>query len=653
MKLSKLDRAAATGLVALVAAGLLVAAFPRNFAATWLDLLLVVDLVVSVFLFSQAPGVRWAFGAYVPLALTLIHWFMLALLWKLPFVGPAWLLFLILAICAGAFWGQILLPLVSGGRVRKEDKTERPSAAPDLTGIPLGNCYAVLTQGKGKIVFPEEVLASHACFLGSPGTGKTSGFMMHMFDELASRRAGMFLWDAKGNMHGKFERLVAHNGRQGDYWHFDLENDASPRINPLYGRDPEIVSEIALAGFFPDRAFTGPASFYTDTHAAYFKNLTRLLLHMQETVTFEDYWQFTTNLDALKSQAKKFNHERWGQQLIDLLGRKELRKQLEGLSNRLDPLVTPSYAKLLNTRKPDLTIHDLVDKGQILTASVYSGRYKSGYIPVSLMMMYALETEMADRHSPKKKVIPFFVFLDEAAALLGKYPDFGQFLNKAREAKVGIFYGLQTLADIQLISETHFEQFMANTRVKVIFNPNHQGAAEYFSKLIGTEVTYTQVYSYSSEGGGHEAGYTLKPESKYLVNPDEIRNLQERQAILFLPYMKTAALLTKVQYPSPTVYDYPEKLTYKNGPSGLATDVASPNASGVEPVAPSEAAAPEAPVPEAPAPGEVTPPAAKSKIKGIVKKPKAQGHYRLDPGVGGALEAILKNKAETDKSSEL
>jgi hypothetical protein len=499
-----------------------------------------------------------------------------------------WLILLVLTLIGIAIFGERVLRIVS--HLPKLER-RKPAERPDLSKMKQGRVYAVLTQARRpSIVFPEKTLLGHGLFLGTPGSGKTSGFMLHMFSEVISRGAGCFSWDAKGNLSSKFEPIIDRHRRHEDYWHLDLDNPKSIQINPLFGRDPEVVSEIALAGLFPERDTVGAHSFYSDTHAAFLKNVTRLLLRLEETVIYKDFWDFTLKLDQLKVQAQKFNHEPFGQQLLDMLGRKEIRKQLEGLSNKFDPFVTPGYANLVNSRKPDITVSDILQKNQILTASVYSGKYKSGYISMSLMLMYAIETEMANRFvmdGAKESPYPFFVFLDEAATLLGRYPDFGGLLNKSREANIGIFYGLQTLADLEMISKQHLEQFLANTKIKCWFLPNSQQAADHLSKLIGTETKHSRVYSFSTDEGEREAGYTLKRENEFIVKPDDLRNLKTREAFLFVPYVDTEALLDRVQYPVPETYGAGHQLTFKRQHSeqGDSAATAAPVESGQEPEA--------------------------------------------------------------------
>jgi type IV secretory pathway TraG/TraD family ATPase VirD4 len=315
--------------------------------------------------------------------------------------------------------------------------------------------------------------------------------------------------------------------------HFNLINYRHSHFyNPLYGNNADAIANRVFTALYYNTKNT--ETYYVELADAFLHNLIGLLKEEIETITFQDLLQATQEADTFRiigfycnrhpqSSYAWYFKEQW-------LGKspKDRRMELTGLVNKLQRFCNSEWSYLLNVKKPDIRMADVVSRGEVFLFSPNFARYPEDAKALSILAMMDLSEQLADRYqeTPEK---PFRVFLDEFYNLA--YPRFIDFINKCREAQVNLFLAHQSLGDLKGVSPEFQEQVMNTASNKIILRVNDPDTAESFARQFGTVLDQdARVTSYKAD---HTvAGYSVPITEKFRFHPNRIKELKTGQAIV-------------------------------------------------------------------------------------------------------------------------
>ncbi len=391
--------------------------------------------------------------------------------------------------------------------------------------------YPLLIAPKRGRGFPTSSLHENVQIIGGTGTGKTHYVIMPFIEQTIKQGLGCFISDVKGNMLHDVAFYVSQAGRT--LRHFSLiDLILSGGYNPLYGNDADAIANRAYTALYHDATSGEP--YYSLVAEAFLRNSIGLLKEEIETLIFEDVLFATQEADTFKtigSFCSKYPNTPYACYFRDQwMGKspKERRMELAGLVNKLQRFCNSEWAYLLNTRKPNIRMADVVANGEVFLFSPNFARYPQDAKALSILAMMDLSEQVADRYrvTPEK---PFRVFLDEFYNLA--YPRFIDFINKCREAQVNLFLAHQSLGDLRGVSPEFQEQVMNTASNKIILRVNDPDTAESFARQFGTELDReARVTSYLAN---HTmSGYSVPITEKFRFHPNRIKELRTGQAIV-------------------------------------------------------------------------------------------------------------------------
>jgi type IV secretory pathway TraG/TraD family ATPase VirD4 len=385
------------------------------------------------------------------------------------------------------------------------------------------------TKGRG---FPTSSLHENVQIVGGTGTGKTHYVIKPFIEQTVRQGLGCFISDVKGNM----LRDVAFYVNQASdrtLYHFTLADTRhSHSYNPLYGNNADAIANRVFTALYSNTKNT--ETYYVELADAFLHNLIGLLKEEIDTITFQDLLLATQEADTFKiigSYCLRHPHSSYAWYFRDQwLSKppKDRRMELTGLVNKLQRFCNNEWAYLVNVRKPDIRMADVVARGEVFLFSPNFARYPEDAKALSILAMMDLSEQLADRYmEPPEK--PFRVFLDEFYNLA--YPRFIDFINKCREAQVNLFLAHQSLGDLKGVSPEFQEQVMNTASNKIILRVNDPDTAESFARQFGTELDQeARVTSYKAD---HTvAGYSVPITEKFRFHPNRIKELKTGQAIV-------------------------------------------------------------------------------------------------------------------------
>lgn len=398
--------------------------------------------------------------------------------------------------------------------------------------INAGKYYTVLAQqGNTPVFIPEHSRYMHTQVIGSTGSGKTRYVFYPSIYQDITRGAGCFILDVKSNMLTRVGEFVQQANRFDDFYFFDIESSISSSYNPLLGDDPnEVASRICTALYSNSER---SEQFYKEIGYRFITSLVRLLYTFTDRITFVMLYECANNFEILRDKCSQrpgnLDAEYFMANWINLSDNKR-QQQLMGLINKLYLFVSSKWSNLINTTDPDIVMDEIVLNNKILLFGVSSQQYTNEYKAISILTLMNLQNVIAKRYGRKNNGA-FFVYLDEFKDIV--YPQFADLINKAREARVGLMLGHQSLGDLNSIDKSFENIILTNSRNKIILNLDNVETAEYFSKLIGTKKSIEKVDNYARDGIWNVAkGYSLKTVDEFIVHPNILKTMPSGAAVL-------------------------------------------------------------------------------------------------------------------------
>ena len=124
-------------------------------------------------------------------------------------------------------------------------------------------------------------------------------------------------------------------------------------------------------------------------------------------------------------------------------------------------------------------------------------------------------------------------FLMDEFANVSLPDDFDKILSVMRSREVSVSIILQNLAQLKALFEKQWESIVGNCDEFLYLGGNEQSTHKYVSELLGKETIDLNTYGKSSgHSGNYSTNYQLT--GRELLTPDEVRLLDNREAILFI-----------------------------------------------------------------------------------------------------------------------
>jgi hypothetical protein len=370
------------------------------------------------------------------------------------------------------------------------------------------------------IFIPGHQRFRHLEMIGLTGAGKTRyGIYPAIFQDVVNG-AGVFIYDIKSDMQNDIKKYVSYANRDYDLMIYTLGNPDGETYNPLANGSPPEISGRVFTTFFPPTEISN--EFYKGKAKVFLDCIVALLKRKYPVITFKDLYLLLLHpLTLLKTLCLEVPDTLEAQTLLQELSEEKLDQNISGLRLKIGQFVLPDWAKQINTTQPDIRMDKLLVDNKILLFQASSGKYQADYKPISILALKDIQTEIARRYDSKPEK-PFFIYLDEFYNVI--YPDFGEMINKARSAKVGLILAHQSIGDLERCGEEIRNIIIDNTVHKLIFKVGTPETAEFYAKLLGTRLVKKQVESHKDDG--KVAGFTDKEEREFLIDPDTIKNLK-------------------------------------------------------------------------------------------------------------------------------
>ena len=190
------------------------------------------------------------------------------------------------------------------------------------------------------------------------------------------------------------------------------------------------------------------------------------------------------------------------------------------LITRLGIWASPKVIAL--TEKTDFDINALPNQKFTFYLSVPAN--KNQLKPVAALVFNYLLNFIQDSHFED----PPFLLLDEFTNF-GRIPGINQKLSIIRHQKISFMLGFQDFAQLDgLYEQSVARDFRKQPRTRIFFRPADYEPAEAISKMAGKTTVFERTVTSSGQIAEKEMG-------RWLIEPSEVMNLDEKSIIVFTP----------------------------------------------------------------------------------------------------------------------
>ncbi|MBI4057251.1 MAG: DUF853 family protein [Elusimicrobia bacterium] len=372
-----------------------------------------------------------------------------------------------------------------------------------------------------------EQMNRHTLALGTTGSGKTS-FMVYLAKEIIRRGYGILFIDPKGDpsVAGALSEVCRGVGREKDFSWLELSQPGlSATYNPLLRSDYSILANAIMASkdwsneFYKDRAFLALL--------VLFEAFQKLGL----SVTLGDIYEILSQRQYLAGLAKRVGDPLLARELITI-GKCDA-QEFSGLMSYLLNL-DRSFPQT-RTTAPSLDFLDAYQNKKVVYVGLSANAYKETAKSLGRLMFNDLRTVTSLVEREKHRKTPFAVFIDEAGSILPQDAIF--WLNQCRSAGFMACLGVQSVADLEVISPEFKKQVFTNCNTLISFRPNDYATADEIARTIGTQEVTEETRAYGPPGlfFGHEhVGTSEREVEQFLLHPQSIKELEDGQAAVLL-----------------------------------------------------------------------------------------------------------------------
>lgn len=412
---------------------------------------------------------------------------------------------------------------------------------------------------------PDEDFMRHGFLIGQSGVGKTVLGRFMMFQHI-QRGGGLLFIDGKLSKEEleTIHRYCVWAGREQDLL---VINPGSPEesnsYNPILYGDPDEVSSRILslipatenspgADHYKSAANQGLATLVSALQWAglsyNFIDLTILLMNQKALADLERRCPPgapKTNLSLFLDQWRIVDKD--GKSVIDV---KRMKETFGGIGGRMFMFGTGQFGSTMNTYTPDVDLYKSIIQNKIVYVALPTmgkneaaqnlGKMIIGDLRTAVSWVQRLKEE--DKPNP-----PFFVFMDE----FGSYAvaSVARVFEQARTAHIALLPAVQTIANLQAVSDELSEMVIGNTWMKYYFKIGTQESALACAELIGMEKSIVKAIGLSDSrsesapfinpadpnmniGLGGGMTYTEREQEDYIVSAETIKALGKGECII-------------------------------------------------------------------------------------------------------------------------
>lgn len=423
-------------------------------------------------------------------------------------------------------WG---LPLILANRlmhrkVEYEEEGERP--------IQLGyQDHAFLTESN---------LNYHTQIIGGSGVGKTN-LLKVIIEDRVYRGHGVIFFDFKADIElmDWITGLSSAANRRDDLAVVSMSDPSiSHRYNPFeYGSETEISSQIMNSFEWSDPFYKNVAenALMVIVKAFCFRRDQR-----GKQFFVNDLYGFLTNADFRTEVLTEILGNGYPERLrpdlrriCEELGSKS-KVNYQGLINQFSKIINSSAGDILDNSSSDkFTFQDSISSQGISYLFMNSLKLKETAAVVGKMMLLDLMKTVGGIYDDREYIKrPITLIIDEFASFAT--PDFGEFIEKARGAGIGVIVAYQSRKSLDSIPGDLSLKINENTANKIVFQTQDSEDVQWFCEILGTQTTLKETYQ-AEDGlfGSTETGMTsVREVEEFVIHPNRLKSLRVGQALL-------------------------------------------------------------------------------------------------------------------------
>jgi type IV secretory pathway TraG/TraD family ATPase VirD4 len=209
----------------------------------------------------------------------------------------------------------------------------------------------------------------------------------------------------------------------------------------------------------------------------------------------------------------------------------------QGLVNQISKIMNSSAGDIVSGTpgtEAEFNFKDAIREGKISYLFMNSLKLKETASVMGKLMLQDLMKTVGsiydDRNFEKR---PVTLIIDEFASFAT--PDFGEFIEKARGAGIGVIVAYQSRQSLNSIEGDLALKLNENTATKVVFQVQDSDDAQWFCGLLGTQKVEKETHQ-AEEGfifGDTKTGMkSVREVEEYVVHPNELKSLKTGEALL-------------------------------------------------------------------------------------------------------------------------
>jgi hypothetical protein len=402
----------------------------------------------------------------------------------------------------------------------------------------------IMKLGPGpKAYLTDKNLNYHTQIIGGSGAGKTN-LLKIMIEDRVRKGHGVIFFDFKADIElmDWMTGLSESAGRREDLRMISMSDPKiSHTYNPLqYGSETEITSQIM-------NSLTWSESFYRDVAESGLMIIIKGMCFRRDQVGksfyLSDLYEFLTDsgvrMDLLSEILNLKYPDRFKADLRrvceELMSKKK--DNYQGLINQISKIMNSSAGDIVSNYpeyEAEFNFKEAISQGQIAYLFMNSLKLKETAAVMGKLMLQDLMKTVGgiydDRNFTKR---PVTLIIDEFASFAT--PDFGEFIEKARGAGIGVIVAYQSLQSLKSIEGDLALKMNENTANKVVFQVQDGADAEWFCGLLGTQKVEKHTHQAEEEmffGDTKTGMKSVREVEEYVIHPNQIKTLRTGEALL-------------------------------------------------------------------------------------------------------------------------
>jgi hypothetical protein len=410
------------------------------------------------------------------------------------------------------FGGGLIVAQLVGRRKKREENWPHPAivipASKDAKTVRDASQAGATLLGynvhKEPWLWPDVVRMKHGVIVGGTGAGKST-FLENIIAQdvtrcFGARRMPMIIFDGKGEREF-LDRLLPHieaAGRLQDLRVIDPTHPSeSARYNPFYALDDAYQEHVN----FIFRSFGLREDFFKGHQEAYLSDLVRILQYTGKLFNVYDVLVMALDEQVLQEQIaaakarlasspgismqKRLNFEMSVKMLQRSLSDRERVEKIQGLLNELLSFLEDELSIVTGSYQDLLTLDDVLEKDLILFVSLNANRNQRAVEALGKILLQNIQLMVGKRYaqpaSDRDADEPMLsVILDEFAPFA--YPGFTQVLQTARGARVSFLFSIQSMPQLQRVSQAFADEVSSAPGTKMIMNVSEENTSQWFLK---------------------------------------------------------------------------------------------------------------------------------------------------------------------------